>query len=353
MRTSVRVGIVGSSIAVVGSAALAAVAPSAGAVPSAGSYKSTATSTSGQVTVGGTPQSLLSATATPGNSPKTGSVGSAQLLSALNGVPTVGPDLVAAFKSGNPGGTDLVTVSSNASSGGTSAGCAAVLAADCTSGGSHPFVIKLGLGDLAAGLGSTPLGGVLASLPDPTKDSIVLTINGPRATCTAGPGGSGLTASESPADIVASVEDANGQQVAPPIPIHGGDILSQLSGLGLPSSVAQQVPLTVTTSPGSKTVSGGKAVATAGELGLGASGTSLFDVKGATASCGPNTQTTGTGGGTGPGTGPGSTGPGSTVPGSTGTAPSTSGEKPLTGIKTDEGRSSITSEPWLALNGMP
>lgn len=330
VRTSLRIGIAGSSIAFAGSAALAALAPAAGAAPSAGSYQSTATGQSGQVTVNTTVLPAITETATPGNSPKTGYIGSGQVLSALQGVPAAGPSLVSAFQNANPGGTDLVTASANAN--GSSAACAAVLGSDCTaSAAPNPLVIKLGLSDL-------PVTQLTSSLGNLTGASLVLTINGPQANCATGPGGSNPTASDSPAKITGSVQTANGSQVGPSIGLNGGDIFSQLGSLGLPS-LASQIPLNLTITPGSTSIGSGSASATAAEVGLSASGSNLFDIKGASAACGPSAP-----GSSGPGTGPGS---------SSGSSPSTTGEQPLKGIGTDEGTSSpAQAKPWLALNGM-
>lgn len=327
VRTSLRIGIVGSSMAFAGSAALAALAPAAGA---AGSYQSTATGRSGQVTINTTVLQAITETATPGNSPKTGSIGSGQVLSALQGVPTAGPALVSAFQNANPGGTDLVTASANAD--GSSAACAQVLGSDCTASGQpHPLVIKLGLSDL-------PATQLTSSLGNLTGASLVLTITGPQATCATGPGGSNPTANDSQPTVVATVLTASGSQVGPAIRLGSGQIFGQLGSIGLPS-LASQIPLALTITPGSTSVGSGSASATAAEVGLSASGSNLFDIKSASASCGPSTP-----GSSVPGTGPGAPG---------GSSPSTTGEKPLKGIGTDEGRSQApAAEPWLALNGM-
>lgn len=327
MRTSLRIGIVGSGVAVAGSAALAALAPAAGAAPGA-SYRSTATGTSGKVTVTNAVLTPLTETATPGNSPKAGHISSAQVLSALQGVPTAGPALVSAIQNANPGGAALVTVSASAD--GSTAACATVLGSDCTAGGRpNPVVIKLGLRDLPV----TQLTSALQNLVNP---SLVLTVNGPRANCATGPGGSSPTASQSDGDVTATIQDASGHSVGPAIGLHSGDVFSQLGGLGLPS-LGGQIPLTLTITPGSHIVGNKASSATAAELGLSSSGSNIFDVKSATAACGAGAL---------------SQVPG-TRPGTTGRAPSTPGERPLKGIGTDEGRSAAPARPWLALNGMP
>jgi hypothetical protein len=372
VRTSTRIGIVGSSVAVAGSAALAAFAPSAGATTgqaSSARYNSTATATVGSVDIDGNAQSLLTTTATSGDSPHSASIGSGQVLSALQGVPTLGPALVTAFEKANPGGTDLVTESATASPDGTSTACAAILAADCTTK-PMSLILNLGLGDLPAASSSSsssssssggsgnPISSVLGQVGQAVGKvtgrssqaagqksqaqaskgsnlldySLTLTINGPRASCSAGPAGSGdLSATDNPAGATVDLL-ANGKSVLPggPISVSGGDIFKQLlSAVGgtqvgtLLSDLEGKAPLALTLDPNSrKYTSGSKATATAGEVGLSSGGTTLFDVKAATVTCGPNTQAATT----------------STSSSSTTAPTGTSGEKPLTGIHTDEGR---------------
>jgi hypothetical protein len=372
VRTSTRIGIVGSSVAVAGSAALAAFAPSAGAAAgqaSSARYDSTATATVGSVDIDGNTQSLLAATATSGDSPHSASIGSGQVLSAVQGVPTLGPALATAFEKANPGGTDLVTESATASPDGTSTACAAILAADCTTK-PMSLVLNLGLGDLpavsspsssstssSAGGSGNPVSSVLGQVgqavgkvtghssqasstsqatqagkgSSPLDYTLRLTINGPRASCSAGPAGSGdLSATDNPAGATVDLV-ANGKSVLPggPIAVSGGSIVQQLldSVGGTPvssllSGLESKAPLALTLDPNSrKYISGSKATATAGEVGLSSGGTTIFDVKAATVTCGPNTQaaTTSTSSSTMPPAG-------------------TSAEKPLTGIQTDEGR---------------
>ena len=134
-----------------------------------------------------------------------------------------------------------------------------------------------------------------------------------------------------------------------PIALSGGDVFKQLFAAEASSPLApvlQQLenssPLSVTIDPNSrKYISGSKATAIAGELGLSANGTTIFDVTAAKASCGPNTETAST-----------TPAPSSPAPSSP-TGTSTSGEKPLSGIQTDEGRSAAAGNSYLALNGMP
>ena len=345
MRTSMRIGIVGSSVAVAGSAALAAFAPGAGA---SSGYDSVGSATVGSVTIAGHTQNLASVTATTGNSPASENIGSGQLLAALKNVPTLGPALAAGFQNANPGNTDLVTESATASADGHSTACAAVLSADCTTK-PMSLILKLGLSDLVSSLPSNPITG---TLPDPLSAyQIVLTLNGPRASCAVGPAGSGqVYATDNPAGATIDIQ-ANGKSVLPngPVVLSGGDVFKQLFDAEKSSPLAPVLtqlegssPLSVTIDPNSrKYISGSKATAIAGELGLSSGSTTIFDVTAAKASCGPNTETAST-----------SPAPSSPAPSSQ-TSPATSGEKPLSGIQTDEGRSAAAGNSYLALNGMP
>jgi hypothetical protein len=350
-----RIGIVSSSVAVIGwGAALAALAPNAGATPgqaSSANYDSTATATVGEVNIAGNDQSLLTTTATSGDSPKSASIGSGQVLSALKGVPTLGSAVSMTFQNANPGHTDLVSESATASPDGTSTACAAVLSADCTT---RPMslIVKLGLKDLTSALGGTPLSGLVNQLPLPLGDYVVaLTLNGPRASCSAGPAGSGdVSATDNPAGASLDIR-AKGKSVLPngPVALSGGDVFGQVLNAQKSSPLApllqaltSKAPLTLTLDPNSrKYTSGSKATATVGELGLSSNGTTIFDVKAATVTCGPNTEVASA----------------TPVPSPSGSSPSTgstSGEKPLSGIQTDEGRSAIpAAKSYLALSGMP
>ncbi|HEX6450099.1 MAG TPA: hypothetical protein VF060_11630 [Trebonia sp.] len=350
-----RIGIVGSSVAVIGwAAALAALAPSAGATPgqaSSANYDSTATAKVGEVNIAGTDQSLLTTTATSGDSPKSASIGSGQVLSALKGVPSLGSALAAAFQQANSGNTDLVSESATASHDGTSTACAAILSADCTT---RPMSlsVKLGLTDLTSALNGSPLAGLIKQLPDSVDAyTVVLTLNGPWASCSAGPAGSGdVSATDNPGGASLDIR-ANGKSALPngPVALSGGAVFSQVltAVKGSPVTpllqmLTSKASLTLTLNPTSrKYTSGSTATATADEIGLSSGGTTIFDVKLATVTCGPNTEAAGAT----PAPGPSESSP------STG---STSGEKPLSEIQTDEGRSSIpAAQSYLALNGMP
>lgn len=360
MRTSTRIGIIGSSFAVAGSAALAALAPSA--VASSG-YNSTAKASSGTVNVGGDAVPAASASATPSNSPQADAVPSSDLTSelqgGLSGVPGLGDATL--------NGSDIVAVEATANSGGDSSACAAVLASNCDGGGT-PIVLTYDINNLLGSLTGT--GGGLLPLPGALKNggSLVVTINGPKASCSAGQNGSGLTASDDSGTASGQLLTTKGHPIGGPITLASGDILSQIGPLQkVLSEVGSSTGLNLTLGAGSASKSGGAATATAGEVGLTAAGTTVLDVKGATATCGPNEAAGSSGGGSGSGSGgsggqggsggsggsgtTGATGPaGTSIPTST----STSGETALGGgIQTDEGRSPSSTPGWLALNGNP
>lgn len=351
MRTSTRFGIIGSGFAVAGSAALAALAPSAAA---SGAYNSTASAASGDVNIGGNASAPVSVTATPSSGPQAAYVPSSSLTSLL----TTGLHGFPIPITGVQAGPNLVAVQATANSGGHSTGCAIVLGSNCNGGGA-PLTFTLVPSQalaLAGAAGST--------LPD-----ITVTVNGPTASCSAGRDGHGLHASDDQGTVTASISGGETQTISP-----GQNLLGILGPVG--DALAQQVSITPVVVQGSTSESGGKATATAGDIGLKAGNTTLFEVQGSTATCGPNTAAGGSTpgspgqpgspgspgapgapGGTGP-TGPaGATGAtGSTgATGGAGTAStSTSGEKPLSGgVATDEGRSSSSAPAWLALTGAP
>lgn len=351
-------------MAVAGSAAIAAFAPSAGAT--SGSYDSVASASVGAVSIAGNAETLASATATTGNSPQSDNIGSGKLLSALAAVPNIGSALESAAQAANWGNTDLVTESATATADGHSTACAAILSADCTTK-PMSLVLKLGLKDLLAALhGAAPLPGGHSALTDPLSAfQVVVTLNGPRASCAVGPEGSGDTyATDNPAGGTLDLQD-NGKSLLPngPVAISGGDLFAQLSNamtgstdplapvLGkVVSTLGAKAPLSVTFDPNSrKYTSASKATATAGGLSIstaGAAGTmNLLDVAAASATCGPNTETASS-----PAPAPASSSP---APAAPGTSTATSGETPLSGIQSDEGRSVPSGNSYLALNGMP
>jgi hypothetical protein len=191
---------------------------------------------------------------------------------------------------------------------------------------------------------SAPMSNSAASaqpLPDLTGYALVLTISGPEASCTAGPAGSSgsrFTASQSLASVGAAIED-NGKVIASSSQLTGSlnnilnqvPVPSQLSSLLGGVTTLPASPIHVTINPGSTSGvgSGPVTTATAGEIGLSVNGTSVLDVVGAKATCGPNKPATTTA--------------------VTGTAP----EHPLGGgIQTDEGRSgSGNATLWLSVAG--
>jgi hypothetical protein len=170
--------------------------------------------------------------------------------------------------------------------------------------------------------------------------SIVLSLSGPEAACTAGPPGSAagnFTATQSLATASLDVEN-NGKSLLPngPIQLSSGNILGQLmsklpsgnllsSVMSLiPASALSASPIGLTIDPGSTSGAGAgpETTATAGELALTTDGTPVLDIAGAKATCGANQRAATV-----------ATAP-SPTPSVVGTAP----ETPLGGgIQTDEG----------------
>jgi hypothetical protein len=204
------------------------------------------------------------------------------------------------------------------------------------------LILQLPVSQLSSDLGSLPgLGSVIKQLPDPLSAyKIVLTLNGPRASCSAGPAGSGATsATDNPAGATADLQN-NGKSVLPngPIGLSGGELFAQLLGAanGSPlapvlKGLANASPLEVTVDPNSrKYTSGSQASAVAGGLTLSAATRSILSVGAATANCGPNTVAASSA------PAPAAASPAPAAPAGTSTA--TSAELPLSGIQTDEGR---------------
>lgn len=400
MRVSRGLGLAGISAAV-GAVALIPAAASAGTT-----YNSTATATAGSVTIAGNnvPVPDNSVTATNQTGPQAASLGASALESALGS--SAGP-LVSSMKATLPNGADLLTETATASADGKSAACAGfLLAGDCTpTGKAQPLTLSLSLADLPG----LPTGGTssgtnqpqttpqkqspnllpTSNVPDPLKSAaaklggavgsavpgntstakpasaansssttpnplagfaLVLTLEGPEATCTAGPpgsAGSNFTATQSLASASVDIQQ-NGQSILPggPIALKSGDILNQLpSSLPAPltsalsqlniSSLTQANPLDLTIDTGSTSGAGAgpSTTATAGELGIGVNGMQILDLKAAQAKCGPNKAVAG-----------------ATKP----ATKTTSSEQPLGGgIQTDEGRSGSGSDPalWAGVAG--
>lgn len=307
MRTPSRIGIAGLSVAALGwGAALGLMAPSANAASSAASsanYDSKATATMGGVTVPVAPDSALSVTAIAqpgaGNSPQEAGLGADKVLPTLKNAPGAGAALAAALKAAGPGSTQLASVTAAAGHSGTSTACATVLSADCAPGGrARPLVLRLGLSDLTAGLGALPLSNATRQLPDPLADySVVLTIHGPRATCSAGPAGSGqLSAASSLAGASVDLDD-KGKSVLPSgaAPLTNGSVLTTLLGAAknsplnpVLSALTAATPLTVTLNQGSHSVSGSTATASTGQVGVTSGAVKLLDIRSATVTCGAN-----------------------------------------------------------------
>lgn len=343
-----RIGIAGSSVVVAGSAAFAALAPAAGA---ASQFNSTATAKSGNVTIGDQSLPAQSVTATPATGNQSKAVppdGTSSVSSALG---QAIPGSVAQFS-----GSNLMAVTASATPDGKSNACAAVLAASCNQGEGAPLTYTVPLASLGNIL-------KIAGL-DASQDTLKLTVNGPTASCSAGPSGASLVSQDTPAAVQAEIDDANGT-VGTPVDLKSGDILSQLSGVPALTSILSGLTqgLNLTIKQGSHQTANGAALASTGELGLSAGSTSVFDLKGGTVSCGPNNPIPGST----PTPPPASPGGNSTPQAQSTSTPLTSGSqnssptpktssasKKLSKVQTDEGRSASDSAPaWLALNGMP
>lgn len=342
-----RIGIAGSSVVVAGSAAFAALAPAAGA---ASQFNSTATAKSGAVSVGGQQLTAQQVTATPATGDQSKAVppdGTSSVSSALG---QVIPSSVAQFS-----GSNLMAVTASATPDGTSHACAAVLAASCNQGEGAPLTYTVPLASLGNIL-------KIAGL-DVGQDTLKLTVNGPTASCSAGPSGASLVSQDTPAAVQAEIDDANGT-VGTPVDLKSGDILSQLSGVSALTSILSGLTqgLNLTITQGSRQTTNGAASASTGELGLSAGSTSVFDLKGGTVSCGPNNPIPGStptpppaspGGNSSPQAQSTST-PLTSQNSSPGSSTASSASKKLSKIQTDEGRSaSDGTSAWLALNGRP
>jgi hypothetical protein len=336
-------------------AAAASTGTTAGTASSGTSYNSVATATAGRVIIGDQQVPLPNIiTAKTGDSPQEADLGSGELTNELSGVPTLGKDVIDSLNATTHGtGAYVIDTKAAASADGTSSACAGFLTGDCdVSGGSVPVQINLKASDLLTS-------DVLSTLPSAAQSLVqslasalnsyylVLTVSGPRATCTAGPEGSDgadFTATQNIATVSVDIRDSSGNSVLPaPVSVRSGDVLSALLGSqeNLPAPVstllnavesADSGLISTTIEPGytEKTGIGPKTVGTAGELGLTVEGSRVLYVKGAQAVCGPNTATAAA-----------VTPPASPTAGSGGTTASgtTSSEIPLGGgIQTDEGR---------------
>lgn len=306
MRTPTRIGIASLSFAALGLLAPVALAPVAGAATAqAGSanYDSKATAAIGGLVVPVAPDSALSVTAVtqPGgsDSPQQAGLGAGKVLPALKSAPGAGAALIAALKAANPGGTQLAEVQATSDHYGHSTACASLLSADCGPGQARPLTLRLGLSDLTSGLSALPLAGLTRELPDPLADySVVVTIAGPQATCTAGPAGSGqLASADTAARATVDLQD-KGKSLLPAgaAPVTHGSVLRSLLGAvqnapldSALSAVTEATPLTLNVSEGSRSASGSTATATTGRVALTSGTVRLLDLKSATVSCGGNT----------------------------------------------------------------
>lgn len=325
MRFGRGLGVLGVGIA---SGAVLAVPAAAHAAPATSNdYKSTATATPGYVAVGGTAvTNSSSATATDSSSPRGSSTGTPSGTSLPAGLGSIVPQ------------ADLVSTKADASRSGTSDACSAVASGGCGAGTAQPLTVQLSLSGILDKLGlnlpigTLPVGGLGGY-------SVDLSLTGPAAACTAGPAdGSGhFTASQTPASGTVEIKNGNSTVIGPQ-QINGGDVLSGLTGgvLGPVLALIPQNAVTLSYTPGSSSGAGPESKAAAGKLALGVAGTSALAVVGGAVSCGANQAAPGqTVSSSSPATPPAS----STIPGpGLGGLPSTSGEKPLSKIQSDEGR---------------
>jgi hypothetical protein len=337
-------------------AAAASTGGTASTARSGTSYNSVATATAGRVIIGDQQVPLPNIiTAKTGDSPQEADLGSSDLDNELSGVPTLGQDVIDSLNATTHGtGAYLIDTKAAASADGTSSACAGFLTGDCdVSGGSEPVQINLAASDLLTS-------GVLSTLPAAVQPVVknlssalssyylVLTVSGPRATCTAGSegsGGSDFTATQNLATVAVDIRNSSGDSILPaPVSVRSGDVLSALLGAQekLPPQVSTLLNalenadpglISTTIEPGytEKTGTGPKTVGTAGELGLTVEGSRVLYLKGAQAVCGPDTAAAATV--TPPATPTAPAGGGTTASGTT------SSEIPLGGgIQTDEGR---------------
>jgi hypothetical protein len=336
-------------VAVIGwGAALAAIAPSAGAAASQASsttYNSQASATIASLTVLDSTTNLFQVNANDSNSPQSNSIGLSTLTKALPASlnATIASALGGALNAANaalPNGLDVVTEEATANPDGTSTGCAAILAGDCTTS-PHPIVLKIGLGDLSSLLGATPLASLLSSAPQlPTSladYNLVLTLNGPTAACTAGPAGTGLSAYANLATVSVDIQTSKGVSILKtPVTVSPDQTLKQvLSTLAsspagtLLATVNGILPISLDSESISHSTSGGVAKAEVLGVALRLGGQTIVGADVVKVSCGANTA-------------------------AAVTPSSPSGEKPLGAITTDLGRSSVpAADSYLALNGMP
>lgn len=338
MRTSMRLGVVGSGVALLGSAAFGALAPSAGAASGQArttpAYNSTASAEVNNIVVGDTSVKPLGVTATTGNSPKSDSRSLAVLLQGLENIPVLGSAVGGALGSASPSILELASVHATAGADGVSTACATTLQANCD-GTASPVTLKITLDTFSSILDSLPV-----PVPGLSNYALKLTLQGPQASCEAGPAGSGkLSGRDTPASVTAEITENDAQLIGPVDIPSGQNIWDQLATQGAGSTLADALhllasdaPLNLTLNSGSQAKTDSKITVTSGLLGLSTAEHTLLKVGEAKATCGPNTR------GGSPKPGPGS---------------QTGGEKPLGGIQSDEGRSSVPAASWRALSGMP
>jgi hypothetical protein len=260
-----------------------------------------------------------------------------------------------------------VSTKGDASRAGTSDACSAVATGGCGAGTARPLTVDLSLATILKQFGgSLPIGSLPVGLG---QDSVVLSLTGPAAACTAGPAGgpgSSFTATQTSASGTVDIRDANGSVIGGARQIRGSDVLSGLAG-GVLGTVLDAIPIKLAYTPGSTSGagSGSQSKAVAGKLALDVGNMSALSLVGGAVSCGANqaapaqnVSSSSPAGQSAPG---GSTTSGS-LPATSGSLPatgsgglsSTSSEKSLSGIQSDEGRyvpASSDTPLWAGLAG--
>jgi hypothetical protein len=317
-------------------------------------YNSTASATPGYVAVAGTSVTRSSTvTATDTNSSQGTSTGTPS-----------GTPLPGGLGSIVPSQADLVSTKADASPAGTSDACSTVASGGCGAGTAQPLTVDLSLATILKQFGgSLPIGSLPVGLG---QDSVVLSLTGPAAACTAGPTGgpgNGFTATQTPASGTVDIRNGSSSAIGGARQISGGDVLSGLTTGGMLGTVLQAIPanaVTLTYTPGSTSGAGAgpQSKAAAGKLALSVGKTSALSLVGGTVSCGSNqeapAQNVSSSSPAGQSVPGGSTTSGSQPVTGSGGSSSTSSEKSLSGIQSDEGRyvpASSDTPLWAGLAG--
>ena len=327
------------SLSLASGMALAVPAAANAAPVASGKYNSTASATAGGVALGNGPAAQGNKVTATDSNPSPGMATGVSSGDLPNGLGTIAAT----------NGADLLTTHAQASAAGTSSACSAIAAGACGRQ-SQPLAVSLSLKRIlqvaqSGGGGSLPIGSVGSVLPGNLDNySIVLGLTGPAVACTAGPAGgpgSAFTVSRTIGSGTVDLQNGSQSVIGGPKTIGtNGDALAPLSSV-LKSIPGNAVSLSATAGSDSGAGAGPETAAQGGKLSVSVNGVPVVTLTGGSVSCGPNQQapSTATSSSTPvpPGNSGGSGGLASGSPGGTG-FPSTSSEKPLTSIKTDEGR---------------